>query len=72
MPKNPSNILPKDIYLIIRGVNIMEEFKSTMLKEEPQEIIFNLDNENYVLVDMTLPIQMLFDDVMTFVSKVDF
>ena len=50
----------------------MEEFKSTMLKEEPQEIIFNLDDENYVLVDMTLPIQMLFDDVMTFVSKVDF
>lgn len=41
-------------------------------EEKPQEIFFDLENGKQFKVDMTLPLQVLFDDVMTFVSKVDF
>jgi hypothetical protein len=37
-----------------------------------QEVFFEVNNGEFVKVDMTLPLQMLFDDVMTFVSKTDF
>ncbi len=36
------------------------------------EVFVDLQNGEYLQFDMTLPIQMLFDDVMTFVSKTDF
>lgn len=36
------------------------------------EVFFEVNSGEYVKVDMTLPLQMLFDDVMTFVSKTDF
>lgn len=35
------------------------------------EVFVDLQNGEYLQFDMTLPIQMLFDDVMTFVSKTD-
>lgn len=46
--------------------------ESQMVKEEPAEIIIDMDNGEYMQFDMTLPLQVLFDDIMTFVSKTDF
>ena len=37
-----------------------------------QEVFLDLNNGEYLQFDMTLPIQILFDDVMNFVSKTDF
>ncbi|MFR1672266.1 MAG: hypothetical protein ACLSWI_04895 [Candidatus Gastranaerophilaceae bacterium] len=39
---------------------------------EETEIFLDMQNGEYLQFDMTLPLQMLFDDVMTFVSKTDF
>ncbi len=36
------------------------------------EVFLDLNNGEYLQFDMTLPIQILFDDVMNFVSKTDF
>lgn len=36
------------------------------------EVFLDLNNGEYLKFDMTLPIQILFDDVMNFVSKTDF
>lgn len=36
------------------------------------EVFVDMNNGEYLQFDMTLPIQMLFDDVFTFVSKTDF
>lgn len=36
------------------------------------EVFVDLNNGEYLQFDMTLPIQILFDDVMNFVSKTDF
>lgn len=36
------------------------------------EVFVDLNNGEYLQFDMTLPIQMLFDDVFNFVSKTDF
>ncbi len=36
-----------------------------------REVIVDLQNGEYLQFDMTLPLQMLFDDVMNFVSKTD-
>ncbi len=33
-----------------------------------QKVFFELDKGEFMNVDMTLPLQMLFDDVMSFVS----
>lgn len=43
------------------------------LKEENNvtEVFFDLNNGEYLQFDMTLPLQILFDDVMNFVSKTD-
>lgn len=38
---------------------------------EPK-VFLDLNNGEYLKFDMTLPIQILFDDVMNFVSKTDF
>lgn len=46
--------------------------ESQMVKEEPTEVIIDLNNGEYMQFDMTLPLQVLFDDIMTFVSKTDF
>lgn len=35
------------------------------------EVFVDLNNGEYLQFDMTLPIQILFDDVMNFVSKTD-
>jgi hypothetical protein len=35
------------------------------------EVFLDLNNGEYLQFDMTLPLQMLFDDIMTFVSKTD-
>ena len=35
------------------------------------DIYFDMNNGEYVKIDMSLPLQMLFDDVMTFVSKTE-
>ena len=44
------------------------------LKEEKREteVFLDLNNGEYLQFDMTLPLQILFDDVMNFVSKTDF
>ena len=39
--------------------------------KEP-EVFLDLNNGEYLKFDMTLPLQILFDDVMNFVSKTDF
>lgn len=36
------------------------------------EVFVELNNGEYLQFDMTLPLQILFDDVMNFVSKTDF
>lgn len=41
-------------------------------EEQTQEVFLDLNNGEYLRFDMTLPIQILFDDVMNFVSKTDF
>lgn len=43
------------------------------LKEENNvtEVFLDLNNGEYLQFDMTLPLQILFDDVMNFVSKTD-
>ena len=43
------------------------------LKEENNvtEVFLDLNNGEYLQFDMTLPLQILFDDVMNFVSKVE-
>ena len=35
-------------------------------------VYLDLNNGEYLQFNMTLPIQMLFDDIFTFVSKTDF
>ena len=41
-------------------------------EEQTQKVFLDLNNGEYLQFDMTLPIQILFDDVMNFVSKTDF
>lgn len=41
-------------------------------EEQTQEVFLDLNNGEYLQFDMTLPIQILFDNVMNFVSKTDF
>ncbi len=40
-------------------------------QENPVEVFVDLNNGEYLQFDMTLPLQMLFDDVMNFVSAAD-
>lgn len=40
--------------------------------EETSEVFIDLNNGEYLQFDMTLPIQMLFDDAFNFLSKADF
>lgn len=47
----------------------MEE--KTKNESSTQEVFFDLNNGEYVMIDMNLPLQMLFDDVMTFVSQTE-
>ena len=35
------------------------------------EVFLDMNNGEYLKFDLTLPLQMLFDDVFTFVSKTD-
>ncbi|MCI1274229.1 MAG: hypothetical protein LKG27_07345 [Clostridiaceae bacterium] len=49
----------------------MEE-KNATATEEAQEVFFELENGEFAKIDMTLPLQVLFDDVMSFVSQEDF
>ena len=41
-------------------------------RKENTEIFLEVDKGEYIQIDMNLPLKMLFDDVMTFVSKADF
>ena len=43
-----------------------------MVEKKESEVFVDLNNGEYLQFDMTLPIQILFDDVMNFVSKTDF
>ena len=38
---------------------------------ETQEVFLDLNNGEYLQFDMTLQMQILFDDAMTFVSRAD-
>ncbi len=40
-------------------------------ESQQTEIFLEQKNGEFVQIDMTLPLQILFDDVMTFVSKID-
>ena len=42
------------------------------IDNETAEVFVDLNNGEYLQFDMTLQMQILFDDVMTFVSKTDF
>lgn len=56
-------------------IHITKNKELCMIEEklaDVQEVFFEVNNGEFVKVDMTLPLQMLFDDVMTFVSKTDF
>lgn len=46
--------------------------KNEATAEKTTEVFVDLNNGEYLQFDITLPIQMLFDDVMNFVSKTDF
>jgi len=39
------------------------------LEKKPMEVIIKFDNGKSAQIDVTLPIQMLFDDFMNFVSQ---
>jgi len=43
-----------------------------MVKEPQTEVFIDMQNGEYLQFDITLPIQVLFDDVMTFVSQTEF
>ncbi len=43
-----------------------------ILDESAPEVFLDLNNGEYLQFNMTIPIQILFDDVMNFVSKTDF
>ena len=43
--------------------------KEALAKNAATEVFVDLNNGEYLQFDMTLPIQILFDDVMNFVSK---
>ena len=46
--------------------------KEAAAENKATEVFVDLNNGGYLQFDMTLPLQILFDDVMTFVSKTDF
>ena len=64
---------------IIIGNNehLQKNYKEYCMKEEiaaeksVPEVYFDMNNGEFVKIDMSLPLQMLFDDVMTFVSKTE-
>lgn len=41
-------------------------------QQETQEVFLDLNNGEYLQFDMTLQMQILFDDAMTFISRTDF
>ena len=41
-------------------------------QQETQEVFLDLNNGEYLQFDMTLQMQILFDDDMTFISRTDF
>ena len=65
----PINNIQKESALYIKGVRIMNQ---AMVENKEPEVFIDLNNGEYLQFDMTLPIQILFDDVMNFVSKTDF
>lgn len=44
----------------------------TATENASTEVIVDMNNGEYLQFDVTLPLQILFDDVMNFVSKTDF
>ena len=46
--------------------------KEAAKKDELFKVIIEKDNGTFDEFEMSLPLQMLFDDVITFVSKTDF
>lgn len=64
------------VYTDKENISQEEQFKELKMVEaspiEETEIFLDMQNGEYLQFDMTLPLQMLFDDVMTFVSKTDF
>ena len=63
------NLLFRYIEYKSKGVCIMNE---KILDESAPEVFLDLNNGEYLQFNMTIPIQILFDDVMNFVSKTDF
>ena len=65
--KNPLHIISdgliKELYMIIADKGN---------QQETQEVFLDLNNGEYLQFDMTLQMQILFDDVMTFISRTDF
>lgn len=65
-------------YLNHKINRLKEQYKEYFMKNEAAaenaatEVFVDLNNGEYLQFDMTLPIQILFDDVMNFVSKTDF
>lgn len=65
--KNPLHIISdgliKELYMIIADKGN---------QQETQEVFLDLNNGEYLQFDMTLQMQILFDDAMTFISRTDF
>lgn len=65
--KNPLHIIAdgliKELYMIIADKGN---------QQETQEVFLDLNNGEYLQFDMTLQMQILFDDAMTFISRTDF
>ena len=57
-----ANGLIKELYMIIADKGN---------EQETQEVFLDLNNGEYLQFDMTLQMQILFDDAMTFVSRAD-
>lgn len=49
----------------------MLDTKTLKREELPQRIFISVADDEYIKIDMTLPLQMLFDDVMKFVDELD-
>ncbi len=44
----------------------------TTVENSMAKVFVELDSGKFKEIDISLPLQMLFDDVMTFISKTDF
>ncbi len=57
---------------IYKSKGVTNMLQETAMDFSASEVFVDMNNGEYLQFDMTLPLQMLFDDVFNFVSKTDF